>query len=442
MEEVKRIPYGVSNFVEVVEQNQYYVDKTMYLPLLEKQPSNLFFIRPRRFGKSIFLSMLRTYYDIAQKEKFEKRFSNLWIGSHPTQLQGTFQILFLDFSRVGGLDGTLTQNFDDYCCGGLDDFASIYESYYYPGFEEEMKAQCGTTNKLNFLDRKARNNGSKLYLIVDEYDNFTNVVLNEQGDRVYHALTHASGFYREIFKKFKGMFERIFMTGVSPVTLDDLTSGFNIGWNISIDHQFNMMLGFSETYGTNTDVVNKESGRSTRTGYYLRKLLRKECNPNSQYNTKKKHYTARIRYTEMFLIYAEAANEAWGPQNNHGHLFSAYDVIKAIRTRAGLGLDNGDAYLESIKDNKDKMRELIRNERRIELCFENFRFWDLRRWNVDLTKLNETALGVEISKNGSVMNYSPLTVEKRKYEEYMIYGPIPFAEVMKWSNLEQNVGWK
>ena len=195
------------------------------------------------------------------------------------------------------------------------------------------------------------------------------------------------------------------------------------------------------TYGTNTDVVNKESGRSTRTGYYLRKLLRKECNPNSQYNTKK-HYTARIRYTEMFLIYAEAANEAWGPQNNHGHLFSAYDVIKAIRTRAGLGIDNGDAYLESIKDNKDKMRELIRNERRIELCFENFRFWDLRRWNVDLTKLNETALGVEISKNGSVMNYSPLTVEKRKYEEYMIYGPIPFAEVMKWSNLEQNVGWK
>ena len=195
------------------------------------------------------------------------------------------------------------------------------------------------------------------------------------------------------------------------------------------------------TYGTNTDVVNKESGRSTRTGYYLRKLLRKECNPNSQYNTKKKHYTARIRYTEMFLIYAEAANEAWGPQNNHGHLFSAYDVIKAIRTRAGLGIDNGDAYLESIKDNKDKMRELIRNERRIELCFENFRFWDLRRWNVDLTKLNET-LGVEISKNGSVMNYSPLTVEKRKYEEYMIYGPIPFAEVMKWSNLEQNVGWK
>ena len=105
IEDVKRIPYGVSNFVEVVEQNQYYVDKTMYLPLLEQQPNSLFFIRPRRFGKSIFLSMLRTYYDISQKEKFQKRFGNLWIGSQPTPLQGTFQILFLDFSRIGGIDG-------------------------------------------------------------------------------------------------------------------------------------------------------------------------------------------------------------------------------------------------------------------------------------------------------------------------------------------------
>ena len=246
MEGVKRIPYGVSSFVEVMEQNQYYVDKTMYLPQLEDQPNSLFFIRPRRFGKSIFLNMMRAYYDLDQRDKFEKRFGNLWIGSQPTPLQGQFQILFLDFSRVSSGNGTLAKDFDDYCSGGLDDFASIYKSYYYPAFEVEMKEQSGFINKLNFLDRKARSNHARLYLIIDEYDNFTNVVLNEQGNEVYHALTHASGFYREVFKKFKGMFERIFMTGVSPVTLDDLTSGFNIGWNISTQYQFNMMLGFSE----------------------------------------------------------------------------------------------------------------------------------------------------------------------------------------------------
>ena len=246
-ENIKEIPYGVSNFVTVVEQNQYYVDKTMYLPLLEKQPRSLFFIRPRRFGKSIFLSMLRAYYDIAQNPKFKARFGNLWVGKHPTPLQGAYQILSLDFSRVSGQADRLAINFNNYCCGALDDFAFVYEAYYYPGFKQEMKEQPDATTKINFLDRQARNCGARLYLIIDEYDNFTNVVLNEQGKEVYHALTHASGFYREIFKKFKGMFERIFMTGVSPVTLDDLTSGFNIGWNISTKHQFNMMLGFSET---------------------------------------------------------------------------------------------------------------------------------------------------------------------------------------------------
>ena len=245
-ENIKEIPYGVSNFVTVVEQNQYCVDKTMYLPLLEKQPRSLFFIRPRRFGKSIFLSMLRAYYDIAQKPKFKARFSNLWVGKHPTPLQGAYQILSLDFSRVSGQADRLAINFNNYCCGALDDFAFVYEAYYYPGFKQEMKEQPDATTKINFLDRQARNCGARLYLIIDEYDNFTNVVLNEQGDEAYHSLTHASGFYRDVFKMFKGMFERIFMTGVSPVTLDDLTSGFNIGWNISTEPEFNRMLGFSE----------------------------------------------------------------------------------------------------------------------------------------------------------------------------------------------------
>jgi len=260
MKQIKAIPYGIANFVEVVEQNMYYADKTMYLPKLENQPKNLFLIRPRRFGKSIFLSMLRAYYDIAQKDKFQARFGDLWIGHQPTKLQGQFQIVYFDFSKASAGSESLAENFDRYCCGVLDNFAFIYASYYESDFEKEMRSQPDAASKLNYLNLKAANTGSRLYLIIDEYDNFANTVLNEQGSEMYHALTHASGFYREAFKIYKGMFERIFMMGVSPVTLDDLTSGFNIGWSISTDPDFNMMLGFSETEVREMLQYYKEAG--------------------------------------------------------------------------------------------------------------------------------------------------------------------------------------
>ncbi len=188
----------------------------------------------------------------------------------------------------------------------------------------------------------------------------------------------------------------------------------------------------------NDNGLNKQS-TSTRTGYYLRKLLREDCNastssPNAQY-----HYPVRIRYTEIFLAYAEAANEAWGPTGKGSHAYSAYDVIKAIRARAGVGTNGADPYLEDCKSSKEKMRELIRNERRLELCFENKRFWDLRRWKENLT---EKAKGVKIEKTNDVLSYTIIDVEDRDYKDYMYYGPIPYDEVLKWSNLEQNAGWK
>ncbi|WP_297064835.1 RagB/SusD family nutrient uptake outer membrane protein [uncultured Duncaniella sp.] len=186
--------------------------------------------------------------------------------------------------------------------------------------------------------------------------------------------------------------------------------------------------------GTNNDALNKLTGSSTRTGYYLRKLLRQDISLDPNGTTEEYHYTPRIRYTEMFLLYAEAANEAWGPTGSGSHGYSAYDVIKAIRQRAGIGIENGDEYLESIKGDKDKMRELIRNERRIELSFEGHRFWDLRRWK---SELNETAKGMSIS--GST--YSVIDVETRNYKDYMFYGPIPYSEVLKFSELIQNKGW-
>ena len=245
MENVKRIPYGVSDFVDIIKSNQYYVDKTMYIPKLEEEADSLFFIRPRRFGKSLLLSMMCAYYDINQSDRFEELFGKLWIGSHPTPYQGKFQVLFLDFSKIGGDIKDLKENFNNYCNIRLDNFIERYKRAYRPEIVEKIKSAPTAVDKLNMIDTEAKDANMQLYLIIDEYDNFTNVVLNEHGEKVYWALTHAKGFYREIFKVFKGMFTRIFMTGVSPVTLDDLTSGFNIGWHISTKPAFNQMLGFS-----------------------------------------------------------------------------------------------------------------------------------------------------------------------------------------------------
>ena len=243
---VKRLPYGINDFEAIIEQNQYYVDKTMYLPLLENQPSNIFFIRPRRFGKSIFLSMLHAYYDCSKKEKFQALFGDLWVGKHPTPLQGKYQILHLDFSYVGGSIEKLEENFNMYLRVKLDGFMRVYQEFYLADFKEKFFKSDSAVEKLALLQDETATKGIPLYLIIDEYDNFTNTVLNEQGENVYWAITHADGFYRDVFKKFKGMFERIFITGVSPVTLDDVTSGFNIGWHISTKPEFNQMLGFSQ----------------------------------------------------------------------------------------------------------------------------------------------------------------------------------------------------
>lgn len=258
-QQVKLVPYGVADFATVIEQNLYYVDKTMFIPELEKQPRNLFFIRPRRFGKSIFLSMLYSYYDCTQSHKFQSLFGNLWIGQHPTPLQGKYQVLFLDFSQITGNIDKLETKFNSYLSINLDAFIRQYSEYYQAEMEEIL-AQEDFEEKMELIFKAAKAHQYHLYLIIDEYDNFTNVILNERGEKVYHAITHADGFYRDVFKKFKGNFERIFMMGVSPVTLDDVTSGFNIGWNISIKPEFDEMLGFSTTDVVEMFTYYKEHG--------------------------------------------------------------------------------------------------------------------------------------------------------------------------------------
>jgi len=197
----------------------------------------------------------------------------------------------------------------------------------------------------------------------------------------------------------------------------------------------NTVIKTGSASGTDDGIIARPT--STRTGYYMKKRLRMDVNRNPSATSGKTHYTPRMRYTEMYLAYAEAANEAYGPTGIGTQTYSAYDVIKAIRKRA-LGLAT-DPYLEEIKGDQGKMRDLIRNERRLELCFESFRFWDLRRWKVDITKLNEPVRGMDV--NGTV--YTPLnSVETRAYQPYMYYGPIPNSEILKYNTLLQNANWK
>ena len=259
---IKMLPYGISGFKELREKDRYCVDKSMYLPNLEKAGDFLFLIRPRRFGKSVFLSMMHAYYDMEAQDQFDTLFDGLWIKDHPTELKGKFQVIYFDFSQaVSGLEN-MEEQFHKYCALKLNSFAETYAKYYGEDFIGMVKSLFPDSHlQLVYICDQAKKRGIPLYLILDEYDNFTNDVLSEKGQAVYHALTHATGFYRQVFKLYKPNFSRILMMGVSPVTLDDLTSGFNIAMNISMDPRFNMMLGFSETEVRQMIRYYKEAGK-------------------------------------------------------------------------------------------------------------------------------------------------------------------------------------
>jgi hypothetical protein len=244
MEEYKELPSGIADFKKLIEGEYYYVDKTQFIKKISKTPF-VVLLRPRRFGKSLLLSMLNYYYDINESDNFDSLFKGTWIANNPTKERGTYQVLSMDFSLLNSTTENLQEKFEDYCSAKVDDFIQSYKEFY-PEYVTESVLQCHTfEGKLNRINNYAKREGFSLCLILDEYDNFTNTILASKGHEVYHAITHADGFYRDVFKIFKGVFDRIVMTGVSPITLDDLTSGFNIVENISLSEAFNQVLGFS-----------------------------------------------------------------------------------------------------------------------------------------------------------------------------------------------------
>ena len=246
MENNLQIPYGIFDFKRIRTEGYCYIDKTGYIPALEQSGSFLFFVRPRRFGKSLFINMLRCYYDLAEKDNFERLFGGLAIAAKPTRNANRFQVLYMDFSEVNrGVGATLPERFESYVGDCLKVFLSKY-GHLYGDALKDISAASSFASQFTRIAKFAKEKDFHLYLMLDEYDNFTNAMLRAEESTDYRSITHGQGFYREWFKVFKSSFDRIFMTGVSPVTMDDLTSGFNIALNISQDPDFNAMLGFSE----------------------------------------------------------------------------------------------------------------------------------------------------------------------------------------------------
>ena len=250
-EEAKRIPYGMMNFVAVREDNCYYVDKTRFIEKVEKANKYFFFIRPRRFGKSLTISMLHHYYDINAADKFERLYGDLYIGKHPTPNHNKYLILYLNFAVVNADLGNYRSALDAHCNTRFNSFSDTYASHLSNGFKDELNRKNGCVEQLDYIYNECDRVGLKIYLFIDEYDHLTNHILSDAARlNEYKGETHGTGYLRTFFDTIKSgtysSIERVFITGVSPVTLDDLTSGFNIGTNYSLSNGFNEMVGFTE----------------------------------------------------------------------------------------------------------------------------------------------------------------------------------------------------
>ncbi len=249
----KRIPYGIADDGRMQRENAYYVDKTHFIPLLEAAPFYLFCIRPRRFGKSLWLSLLQHYYDVNRADEFDTLFGNTWIGRQPTDERNSYLIIFLNFAMVNPALDEVQKSFEANGRNEIDSFLRRYQQFFSEAEIQHIASGDNLADKLQRIFYHATEKQLKIYLLIDEYDNFTNTILTTEGQDAYHDLTHGVGFFRHFFNLLKGAtggqimgLTRLYITGVSPVTMDDVTSGFNIGRNISLNAQFNEMVGFTE----------------------------------------------------------------------------------------------------------------------------------------------------------------------------------------------------
>lgn len=250
---IKRIPYGLADYRRLRQDNSYYVDKTPFIPLLEAQPYFLCLLRPRRFGKSLWLSVLQNYYDINRQAEFDFLFGDTYIGAQPTAERNSYLVIFLNFALVNPDPRYVEASFEDNGAVEVRSFVERYAHFFDEAEQCDILSGATLEAKLRRIFVHTGKKNLKTYLLIDEYDNFANNILTTAGQTAYHDLTHGTGFFRYVFNLLKGVtagqisgLTRLFITGVSPLALDDVSSGFNIGDNITLATPFQEMIGFSE----------------------------------------------------------------------------------------------------------------------------------------------------------------------------------------------------
>ena len=244
---MKKLPYGISDYERLVENEYYYVDKTAYIERLENLAEPyIMFLRPRKFGKTLFTSMLENYYDIKKEDKFEKLYKDTYIGKNPTKLKNKYHILRFNFSGIDtSTEESTIKGFKNEVASSIEVFSKRYEIDFYTNQEDEAENILNNLLKAFYIQKSQE----KIYVIIDEYDHFANELLGFNTDK-FKGLVSKNGKVRkwyEILKKgTETVIDRIFITGVAPVTLDSLTSGFNICSDKTRDRNFNEMLGFTK----------------------------------------------------------------------------------------------------------------------------------------------------------------------------------------------------
>ena len=250
MEKTRPILYGVADYAMIRKKNGWFVDRTAKIRDLEATAYAMF-LRPRRFGKSLIVSMLQYYYDVAFADRFEELFGGTDIGTNPTEEHGKYLALYFDFSGISKETDKVQDDFDYYVSLRCDTFARDYAALLPEGLPDRILKAPDSRKKMNEIVSGVRSSTDRLYVFIDEYDNFTNTILAESGQKAYDDLCHGDGFFKQFFTILKtatsgtnAPVTRLFITGVSPVTMDDVTSGFNIGTNISLDSVFADFTGF------------------------------------------------------------------------------------------------------------------------------------------------------------------------------------------------------